>query len=120
MAKKKSVKKGSRKKSATHAEDNEITPDKLLGYFTVAYVVDTAGMLDPLKRERLDSLQFPGCPSWEEAVEEEWGITRTFVRNVLTLCTEIKPLPAAVLFILRGLGCPDYQARLQEVMDSAR
>lgn len=119
MAKKKSAKKGSPKKSAKLAEDQEITPDKLLGYFTVAYVLDAAGMLDPLKRKRLDSLQFPDCPSWEEAVEQEWGITRTFVRSVLALCTEIKPLPAAMLFILRGLGCPDYQARLHEVMESS-
>lgn len=116
MAKKKSIKKQPSKKRAAAAKGDEITPDKLLGYFTVAYVLDTAGILDPQQRERLDSLKYPGCPTWDKAVEDEWGITRTFVRSVLTLCTEIKPLPAAVLFILRGLGCPEYQERMKDVL----
>lgn len=117
MAKKKPIKKPAKKTTKNSGED-EITPDKLLGYFTVAYVLDTARLLDPQKKKRLDSLRFPGCPSWEKAVEDEWGVTRTFVRSILSLCTEIKPLPAAVLFILRGIGCPDYQERMKEIMES--
>jgi hypothetical protein len=115
MAKKKSSRRTPREKRKV-SDNNDITEEKLLGYFTVAYVLDVAGLLDPRKKESLDSLQYPNCRTWDETVEGSYGINRTFVRSVYALCTEIQPPPLAVSFILRGLGCPDYQARLDEIL----
>lgn len=102
-------------KSAAKSND-EITPDKLIGYFTAAYVLDVAGLLDPAKKSKLDSLRYPGCPSWKEAVEDSYKINPTFVRSVYAVCSELKSPPDAVIFILRGLGCPEHVERLKEVL----
>jgi hypothetical protein len=114
--KKKSGRAGTSKPKRRSSGDDAITEEKLLGYFTAAYVLDVAGMLDPRKKTRLDSLEYPNCPRWDEAVEKTYGISRTFVRSIYALCTEINSPIAAVTFILRGLGCADFQERLQEVV----
>jgi hypothetical protein len=101
------------------ASDDPITEEKLFGFFAAAYVLDVAGMLDPAKKSRLDSLQVPGCPAWDQAVEQMYGISRTFVRSVYALCSELKSPEDSILFIIRGLGCPDYQSRLAEVLGEA-
>ena len=93
--------------------DDPITPDKLLGCFTVAYILDAVGLLDAEQKQKLDSLRYPNCPSWDAAVESSYGINRTFVRSVYAHCTEIQSPPMAIGFILRGLGCPEYEAHLQ-------
>ena len=118
MAKRKAAKKSasSRTRKTKVRDDDRITEEKLLGYFTAAYVLDVAGLLDPAKKAKLDSLVYPGCERWDVAVEGGFGITRTFVRSVYSLCTEINSPLAAVTFILRGLGCPDYEARVAEVV----
>lgn len=113
MAKKKATEK---KKKPVRENDDAIAEDKLIGYFTVAYVLDCGNMLNAEKRKRLDSLVFDGCPRWNEAVEEFYGINKTFVRNVYAHCTELKTPIEAVVFILRGLGCPEFETRLSEVL----
>ena len=117
MAKKKRSKNASTRATSSNADD-AITENKLLGYFTVAYVLDAAGMLDPGKKAKLDSLVFDGCPTWDKAVEESYGITRTLVRNIYAVCTEVKTPTEAIGFILRGLECPNYRERLKEVTGS--
>ncbi len=113
MSKKKPAR-GSKPKSDQNTD--AITDEKLLGYFTAAYVLDAVGLLEPTKKKRLDSLAFPNCPRWDECVEGTFRISRTFVRSVYGLCTEHRSPPEAVSFILRGLGCPEYQQRLEEVL----
>lgn len=116
MAKKKPTNKSATRVKLNTQADGDITEDKLLGYFTVAYVLDAAGMLDPAKKAKLDSLVFEGCPTWDASVEECYGISRTLVRNIYAVCTEVKTAAEAIAFILRGLECPDYKQRLQEVI----
>lgn len=115
MAKKERSKKSSTNMKSNTQADDEITEDKLLGYFTVAYVLDAAGMLDPAEKAKLDSLVFEGCPTWDASVEECYGISRTLIRNIYAVCTEVKTAAEAIVFILRGLECPDYKERLREV-----
>lgn len=117
MAKRKTTKKVKKSTRARKKTDGgAITTDKMLGFLTVSYVLDAAGLLDPRRKAKLDSLSFPGVPSWDESVEGEFGINRTFVRSVYSLCTEVNSSIAAIVFILRGLDCPDYEARLVEVL----
>lgn len=117
MAKKKPTRK---RKTESSPRDDDLTEENLLGYFTVAYVLNAVGLLDPAKKKRLDSLKYPDCPSWNQAVEDAYGITLTFVRSVYGLCTEYRSPPESVCFILRGLGCPDYHERLEEVLGLSR
>lgn len=116
MAKKKRAKSASAQTTTDEKTDDAFTEDKLLGYFTVAYVLDAAGMLDSAKKSKLDSLVFEGCPTWDTSVEECYGISRTLVRNIYAVCTEVKTPAEAISFVLRGLECPDYKQRLQEVI----
>jgi hypothetical protein len=114
MGKKVGSKNASERAMSSKADD-AITEDKLLGYFTVAYVLDAAGMLDSRKKSKLDSLVVEGCPSWDKSVEERYGLSRTLVRNIYAVCSEVKTPAEVIGFILRGLECPDYRKRLQEV-----
>lgn len=103
-------------RDAGSTDDEAITPAKLLGYLTAAYVLNAAGLLDPRKRERLDSLTFPGVEQWDVVVERSYEINMAFVRQVFTQCRKLKSEMDSVLFILRGLGCPDCNTRLKEVL----
>ena len=116
IAKKKKAAQSKMPRQTSRDSDADAITEKLLGYFTAAYVLDAAGMLDKGKLARLNSLAYPNCPRWDQAVEAAYGISRTFVRSVYALCTEINSPAAAVIFILRGLGCPDFQERLNEVV----
>lgn len=112
------AKKRTTKKSPEPDGENAITPDKLLGYFTAAYVLEAVGFLPVWKRERLNSLEFPNCPSWSQAVEDAYKIDRKFVRSVFRLCVARRMgWVRAVRFILLGLGCPDADQRFEEVVN---
>ena len=51
-----------------------------------------------------------------EAVEDTYGINKTFVRSVYALCLELKGPPESALFILQGLGCHDPAERLLDIL----
>lgn len=88
----------------------------LQGFLLAAYVLDAVEMLPPEKKEKLDSLELSGIPSWRKAVEEDYGINRTFVRNVYGFCTEIKQPADAIVFILQGIGAPDVVQSVSQVL----
>ncbi len=112
---KKAKAKSSSKESAKRTEIDQFR--WMQGTFAAAYVLDTVGMLNPATKARLDSLEFPGVARWDQAVEQDFGINRTFVRSVYALCTEIKGPVDGVVFVLQGIGCPDVEERLTELLE---
>lgn len=88
----------------------------LKGYLSAAYVLDVVGMLPPETKAKLDSLAYPGQASWDQAIEQEYGINRTLVRNVYALCTEIRSPADGLIFILQGIGAPDVAEHLSALL----
>lgn len=80
MTKRKSAKATSA--ASADSQSRELQEQQWLkGCLSAAYVLDTVGMLHPEKKAKLDSLVFPDQPSWDQAIENEYGINRTFVRS---------------------------------------
>lgn len=102
---------------AADAANEELQQQEWLkGYLSAAYVLDVVGMLHPETKAKLDSLAYPGQASWDHAIEQEYGINRTFVRSVYALCTEIRSPADGVVFILQGIGAPDIVEHLSALL----
>ncbi len=114
VQRKKTKSKATVRKSAGETEAEQF--QWMRGAFAAAYVLDTVGMLNPNAKATLNSLQFPGVARWDLAVEQDFGINRTFVRSVYSLCTELKEPVDGVVFILQGIGSPNVADRLAELL----
>lgn len=108
-----------KRKPKKNVEQQPVPDDEerqFLGFMTAAYVLDATGHLHPEQKAKLDSLAYEGVPKWDVGVEQHYGINRTFIRSVYALCTEIKEPIDGVVFILQGIGCPDVEARLRDLL----
>ena len=78
-----------------------------------AYIVRSIGKL-PLPNEAdLDRITEG---QWRGVVERELEVDADFIKRVYDCCTDRMEEDRAVLFILRGFGCPDPAERLREVL----
>ena len=103
-------------KKAAGKPSDDATANRANGNITAAYILEAVGLLAPHTKQVLDSLNSPGSSTWEEAVEDTYGINKTFVRSVYALCLELKGPPESALFILQGLGCHDPAERLLDIL----
>lgn len=94
----------------SHEED-------LFGFLVVSYVLHRLGLLAPQGKARLDAIDEPGKPTWIEHVEKSLTINSKFVEHAYALCIETMPPEKAILFILRGIDCPNYWANLDSYMN---
>ena len=91
---------------------------KLLWYLATAYVADVLGVLDPVKAAKLASFEAAaGTQTWQEHVREALDVDDAFVRRVVEACrARGKDETQSIGFLLRGLGCPDAEERMREVL----
>src|SRR4051812_5395685 len=93
------------------------TGARLYWVLVAAYVLRSVGKLPPGTESELDRhTTHAGAPDWKDVVEHELEIDADFVKRLYVLCTDRMEENRAVLFILRGFGCPNPVERLQEVL----
>lgn len=94
--------------------------EDLFGFLVVSYVLHRLGVLSPESKARLDAVFKPGKPAWIRHVEKCLQIKSTFVEQAFDLCTETMKPEKAILFILRGVDCPNYWGNLEIYMKETR
>jgi hypothetical protein len=99
--------------AVSHEED-------LFGFLVVSYVLHRLDVLSPESKARLDAVFKPGKPTWIRHVEKCLQIKSTFVEQAFDLCTETMKPEKAILFILRGVDCPNYRGNLEMYMNETR
>ena len=97
-------------KQKAKPKDDDFDFEKFLWFFATAYLAACVDLLDKTKKLKLAHLvdQY-GCEkTWQQQVEETFGIDPTFVKTVYKLCLERGKTEAqAINFMLRGFGCPE-------------
>ncbi len=95
--------------------------EKIRWYLIAAFIADLAGLLDDKKEQKLTYLtaQFGADEPWRAVVLRDLGLDESFVGRVYSVCRTGMPRSWAMCFVLRGLGCPDPEARLREVVGEA-
>ena len=89
----------------------------LFWFMATAYVADAVGLVDRRKAAKLASLESLGGDgrTWQVHVRSSLDIDDAFVRKVFALCAKRKSEVQTLGFILRGLGCPCTEERLEEL-----
>ncbi len=91
--------------------------EKLFWFLATSYVADVVGLLSGDKAAKLASFEAAaGQQTWQEHVQESWDVDDNFVKKVYALCRKRKDEAPSLLFILRGLGCPEPVERLKELL----
>jgi hypothetical protein len=106
------------KKKVKHKDDS--FEENLRWFFAIAYLADCVGLLNQTKKLKLAHLneQYGFETSWQQKVGEELGMDPAFVKSVYMLCTDRGMTEAqAILFMLQGIGCPEAERRMMEVLD---
>jgi hypothetical protein len=101
-----------KKKAGWSAEDR----DKLFWLLAAAYVLDAVGLLDPHKAAKLSSFEATIGTTWQESVRQELDVEEDFVRSIYEICQTGRTKVQALGFILRGLGCPNVDEQLQNLL----
>jgi hypothetical protein len=78
-----------------------------------AYIVRAIGKLTPQNEADLDRITEN---QWRSMVERELEVDADFIKSVYDCCTDRMESNRALLFILRGFGCPTPAERLREVL----
>lgn len=85
---------------------------QLYWIFVTAYVLRAVGKLPPEKEREIDRF----TPEWRGIVEAELEIDTDFVKRLYAYATDRMEETRAVIFIIRGFGCPQTAERLREVL----
>lgn len=95
--------------------------EKIRWYLIAAFIADLAGFLNEDKDLKLASLtvEFAGGAPWRAIVAQELGVDSETVGHIYSACRNGMNPASAMTFVLRGLGCPDPEARLSEVVGQA-
>jgi hypothetical protein len=99
------------------ARNDPETDAKLYWVLVAAYILRALGKLPAgIERQLDEHTSAAGAPDWKVVVERELQIDSDFVKRLHDCCTDRMEENRAILFMLRGFGCPDPVDRLQEVL----
>jgi hypothetical protein len=79
----------------------------------VAYIVRAIGKLPPQSEADLERITEA---QWRPMVERELEVDADFVKRLYGCCTDRLEENRALLFIVRGFGCPEPAEKLREVL----
>lgn len=91
---------------------------KIEWYIKTLYLADVAGVLESDKNLKMTHLaEQYGLPTgWMEAIEEDLGLDRKFFQGILKECRTRFSVRDSICLVLRGLGCPSPEMRVQDVL----
>ena len=86
-------------------------------HFAALYVCNAISPLPPDMKLKLSHLaeQYGGDSTWEELVEAEFDLDQPMVREIHAACTSSWDSFTSLVFILRGLGCPEPEECIRSV-----
>lgn len=98
------------------SDDDLNLTEQTLRLFVTAYLLELAGMIDAPLQKKLDRVSEGLGRKWEAAVEEIFGLSVPFVRNLYATLLDRYLPHEALAFILRGLGFANPEQHLGELL----
>lgn len=92
--------------------------NKIRWFLIGCYVVESVMLLPDEVNLKLTHLaeQYAGEVTWREVVEDDVGISSDFVFDTHTAMSKYLSNREALVFIMRAIGCPSPEARINDVL----